>query len=175
MNRNTIARFVLASGLVVFCAVMRILPHPWNLTPVGATALFSGACFDRRRWAFAVPLAAMFLSDAVIGFHALMPVVYAAFAIIVVMGMALRSRRSSPAAVAAGAVSAATFFFIVTNFAVWAMGTTYPKTLAGLAGCYIAAIPFYGTNLMGDVLYSALLFGTFVWAERRIPMLAASR
>jgi uncharacterized protein DUF6580 len=173
MNRNTIARLAFASGLVLLCAVMRILPHPWNLTPVGAASLFSGACFDRRRWALSVPLAAMFLSDAVIGFHALMPVVYAAFAIIVVMGMALRSRRSSPAAVAIGAVSAATFFFVVTNFAVWAIGSTYPMTLAGLVACYIAAIPFYGTNLIGDVLYSALLFGTFVWAERRVPMLAA--
>ncbi|HSP13896.1 MAG TPA: DUF6580 family putative transport protein [Thermoanaerobaculia bacterium] len=179
MNRNTIGRFVLAAALVLLCTVMRVLPHPWNLTPVGATALFSGACFDRRRWAFLAPLAAMFVSDTALqiltghGYHVLMPVVYATFAIIVLMGIALRSRRGSAGAVAAGAVGAATLFYAVTNFAVWTISAMYPRTLAGLMACYIAGIPFYGTMLIGDLLYSGVLFGTFVWAERTIPRLAA--
>lgn len=179
--RKVNPRLSLCVALVVFSAIMRVLPHPWNLTPVGAVSLFSGACFDRKRWAFAVPLAAMFAGDTVLqlitghGYHSLMPVIYATFALIVVVGMILRERRDSPLFVAAGAVTSATIFYIVTNFAVWTMSAMYPKTLSGLIACYVAAIPFYGSMLLGDLVYSALLFGTFVWAERRLPQFAATR
>ena len=164
MNR----RFLLAIFLVVLSVSMRLVPHPWNLTPVGAVALFSGACFDRKRWSFIVPFAALLASD-LLGhtFHQLTFVVYATFALNIVVGMLIRDRRRSPAIVAAGATASATIFYVVTNFAMWTISTTYPKTPAGLATCYIAGIPFYGTMLAGDLIYSALLFGTFVWVERR--------
>ena len=173
MNQRTTARLILCIGLVLFSTVMRILPHPWNLTPVGAVSLFSGDCFDRKRWAFIVPMAAMFVSDSVIGYHSLMPVIYATFALIVVIGIMLRDRRRSPAFVAGGAVASATLFYIVTNLAMWTISELYPKTLTGLVACYVAAIPFYGTMLIGDLVYSALLFGTFVWAEHRLPIFAS--
>ena len=54
MNQRTAARLTLGVVLVLLCTAMRILPHPRNLTPVGAVSLFSGACFDRKRWAFAL-------------------------------------------------------------------------------------------------------------------------
>jgi hypothetical protein len=171
-------RLSLGIALVILATVMRVLPHPWNLTPIGAVSLFSGACFDRKRWAFTVPLAAMFVSDTLLevftghGYHSLMPVIYATFALIVVLGMILRDRRDSPFAVASGSVASATIFYVVSNFAMWTISTLYPKTVAGLIACYIAAIPFYGTMLLGDLAYSALLFGTFVWAQRRLPQFA---
>jgi hypothetical protein len=171
MKQQTHARLLLATALVVLGTLMRIAPHPWNLTPIGAVALFSGASFQRKRWSFAMPLVALFLSDIAIGFHSLMPVVYATFALTVVIGILVKG--GSPARVAAGAVVSATLFYIVTNFAMWTISAIYPKTLAGLVACYVAAIPFYGTMLAGDLLYSALLFGTFAWAERRLPMFAA--
>jgi len=168
------ARLLLATALVVLGTVMRIVPHPWNLTPIGAVALFSGACFDRKRWAFAIPLLAMFLSDAVIGFHSLIPVVYATFAATVIIGMLIRGRTPalSPVRIGAGAVASATLFYIVTNFAMWTISTIYPRTFSGLVACYIAGIPFYGTMVLGDLLYAAILFGTFGWAERRLPAFA---
>src|SRR5712691_9833344 len=107
---NQRARFLLAVLLVVLSTLMRVVPHPWNLTPVGAVSLFSGACFDRKRWAFAVPLAAMFVSDTALelltghGYHSLMPVIYATFALIVVLGFALRDQRRNPVMVAGGAI-----------------------------------------------------------------------
>ena len=172
------ARFLLGCSLVVLATVLRIVPHLWNLTPVGAVSLFAGATFDRRRWAFAIPLGAMFLGDTLLelltghGYHSLMPVVYATFAVIVCFGMVLRSRRRSPLAVGSGAVASATLFFIVTNFAMWTISTIYPHTFAGLVACYIGGIPYYGTMLIGDVVFSALLFGTFVCIEHRVPRFA---
>ena len=53
-------------------------------------------------------------------------------------------------------------FFIVTNFALWALGGFYPQTRAGLAACYLAGIPYFGTTLAGDTLYAAVLFGGYL-------------
>ena len=167
------SRFLAIASLVVLAVIARLIPHPFNFTPVGAAALFAGAMLDRKRFAFIVPLAAMLVSDAVIGFHSAMPVVYGCFAAAVCIGFLLRGRARSPLAVAAGAVSSATLFFIVTNFYVWAASALYPHTFAGLVTCYIAAIPFYGNQLAGDVMYAALLFGGFAFAERRFTNLAA--
>jgi hypothetical protein len=167
-------RFLVIASLIVLAVVARLIPHPFNFTPVGAAALFAGAMLDRKRFAFLVPLVAMLVSDAAIGFHSGMPVVYACFAASVCIGFALRERARSPLAVAAGAVSSATLFFAVTNFYVWAVSALYPHTFAGLVTCYIAAIPFYGNQLAGDVSYAALLFGGFAFAERRFPKLATA-
>jgi lipopolysaccharide export LptBFGC system permease protein LptF len=75
----------------------------------------------------------------------------------------------------AGLVVAGTFsFFIITNFAVWAMGGLYPMTIEGLMACYIAGIPFYGNTLLSTSLFSALFFGLTKWAGQN-NLLAADR
>src|SRR3989442_11340611 len=55
------ARFAVLFGLVLVAAASRLVPHPPNLTPIAAMALFGGAYFPDKRAAFLVPLAAMFL------------------------------------------------------------------------------------------------------------------
>ena len=84
------SRLGLLIGMIFVAAGMRFLPHPPNFESIGAIALFAGAHFDDKRWAFILPLAAMLLSDAVIGFHAQMPIVYGTFALVVCMGFFLR-------------------------------------------------------------------------------------
>lgn len=163
-------RFWLAASLILAAALFRLLPHPWNFTPIGALALFAGATLRSRIAALFVPLTAMLLSDFAIGFHSGMPVVYGSVALSVCVGMSIRRRRTAPVAVASAAVISATLFYLTTNFWVWAAGVLYPKTVAGLIACYIAAIPFYGNDLAAQLLYSAILFGTFAWAERRFPI-----
>ena len=46
--------------MILLAAVLRILPHPWNFTPIGAMAIFSGSLFRNRWVAFLFPLAALF-------------------------------------------------------------------------------------------------------------------
>lgn len=65
-------------------------------------------------------------------------------------------------------------FFLVTNLAVWAMTTMYPKTWEGMVACYVAAIPFFHWTLLGDACYATILFGGFALAEWRWPVLAGS-
>jgi hypothetical protein len=80
------------------------------------------------------------------------------------MGKLIRDRKS---VVSVGAVTLASsfLFFGVTNLAVWASGSLYPRTFAGLMVCYTAAIPFFRNSLIGDLAFTAALFGGFAFLE----------
>jgi hypothetical protein len=166
-------RLIALVSAVLAAALFRLVPHPPNFSPIAAMALFSGAYFGRKGLAFAAPLGAMLVSDAVLGFHGGMLVVYGSLALIVVLGWLLTAKRSA-GRIAAAAVSASVLFYLVTNFGVWALGDMYPKTLAGLGACYVAALPFFQNSLAGDLVFTALLFGGFALAERWLPALRQS-
>lgn len=167
MNRP---RFAFLAAMILVAALSRLLPHPPNVTPLAAMALFGGAYFADRRLAFLVPLAALLLSDLILGLHGQMLGVYAGFALVVCVGFGLRGRtRALPVAVAA--LIGSSVFFLVSNFGVWATGSWYPKTAAGLGACYAAAIPFFRNSVAGDLFYTALLFGIFALAEKRFTLL----
>lgn len=151
---------------ILMAAASRFVPHPPNFTPIGAIALFGGASFANRRAAFLVPLGAMFASDLILGLHVLLPVVYACLAFNVFLGRWLCKRRR-PLSVAAAAFAGSCVFFIVTNAACWALW--YPRTLAGLTACYVAAIPFLRNTLLGDGFYAVVLFASLALAEWMVP------
>lgn len=171
-KENLLYRLLLALALIVIAAALRIAPHPWNFTPIGAMALFSGALVRDRRLAFAFPLLALFVGDLFVGFYKLsvMLLVYASFLLSVLIGRWLKDHRSL------GRISGATLlgaiqFFLVTNFAVWWLLNSYPKTPAGLTACYLAGLPFFWNTLAGDAFYCAVFFGAFALAERFVPIL----
>lgn len=173
------SRITVATGVILAVALLRLVPHPPNVAPVTALALFAGATFGRRMLGFFVPLAAMLLSDSLLelltgqGFHPHMPVVYGTFALVVLLGSFL-SERLQVGRVALASVAASTLFYLTTNFAVWASGTMYPHTVAGLLACYIAALPFYGLSLVGDLTFAALIFAAYSALVRHLPAASAS-
>jgi len=79
IRQSQVLRAVIVTCFIVFAAVVRILPHPWIFTPVGAMALFSGAKFGRISKAFVLPLSALLLGDLYVGFYWIMPLVYLSF------------------------------------------------------------------------------------------------
>ena len=169
-KENVLYRTLLALAIIALAAALRIAPHPWNFTPVGAMALFSGAIIRDRRLALLFPLLALFAGDIFIGLYTykLMLIVYSSFLVSVAIGFWLRDRRT------AGRIGAATLlgavqFFLVTNFAVWATGLSYPRNTAGLVACYVAGVPFFWNTLAGDAVYAVLFFGSFALAERLFP------
>ena len=168
MNKN---RYTVLAGMVLTAALARLIPHPPNFSPIAALALFSGASFGSKRAAFLVPLAGLVLSDLVLGFYAVTPVVYGSFALITCLGFWVR-RNQNLTRLTVAAIAGAVLFFALTNFGVWLFDTLYPRTLVGLTDCYIAAIPFFWNTLRSDLLYSTLLFGSLLIAEKRWPMLA---
>ncbi len=171
MYRNP--RFQALVSITLAAAVMRLLPHPYNFTPIAWMALVGGAYFRDRRVAFAVPLIAMFASDLVLastvyGFSALkyMPTVYFAFGLTVLLGRLL-GPRCSALRVGSASVGAAVLFYLITNFGVWTGGTLYPLTWEGLVACYVAAIPFLRNAILGNAFFAIVLFGGFALAQRR--------
>jgi hypothetical protein len=164
-------RLMVLASIVLAAAMTRLAPHPPNVTPIAAMALFGGAFLPNRRMAFALPLVAMLLSDVVLGatlygkaLFVSQPVVYACLLATAAMGKLIRDRRS---AINVGAVTLASslMFYAVTNLAVWASGSLYPATWNGLGTCYTAAIPFFRNSLIGDMLFTGLLFGGFALLE----------
>ncbi len=169
-GENLLYRTLLAFALIVLAAALRIAPHPWNFTPVGAMALFSGAVLKDRRLAFLFPLVALFAGDLFIRLYKLMFIVYASFLINVAIGLWLRDCRTIARIILATLVGSIQFF-LITNFSVWQFLGGFPHTVAGLCACYFAGVPFFWNTLSGDAIYAALLFGSFALAERFLPAL----
>src|SRR5690349_17782284 len=166
------ARLAALLTAIAVAALLRLVPHPPNFSPIDAMALFSGAYVGRRALAFVAPLAALLLSDLVLGFYHGIATVYATVALIVVIGWWVSSRRT-PLRIGAGALAGSVVFFVITNFGMWLFSGFYPVTYAGLVACYTAAIPFYQNTLSGDLFYTVLLFGGFALVERLLPRLRA--
>ncbi|MBI3261382.1 hypothetical protein HYZ64_03375 [Candidatus Berkelbacteria bacterium] len=139
----------------------RLLPHPANLTPVGAIGIFGGAHLPKRL-ALALPLVALLLSDLVLGFYTwqVMVSVYGGFLVYGLAGLWIRQDYSIKRMVV-GTLGASVFFFLLTNAAVWAFTPLYPHTIAGLGASYLAALPFFRNSLLGDFFYTAALFGVY--------------
>jgi len=150
----------------------RFLPHPPNLTPLSAMAIFGGATLSKR-YALLLPLAAWVLSDLAIGLDATFPFTWGSVLIAGCIGLWVR-RRKSYATLLAAAVANSILFFLVTNFGVWLVGGLYSHTLEGLVQCYTLAVPFYRNTLVGDLVYLTLLVGTFEGTFRilRLPKTA---
>jgi len=164
-------RILALLSAIVVAAALRLVPHPPNFTPIGAMALFSGAYLGRRgAIALVAPLAALFLSDLVLGFYHGMATVYFSTALVVLIGW-LALQRRSPLRIGAAAIASSILFFVLTNFGMWLSSGFYPRTLAGLEACYVAAIPFFQNTLAGDLVFSAILFGSFALLERKVPAL----
>jgi len=165
--------FLLITGMILFAAFARLIPHPPNFTPIAAMALFGGAYFSKKWMAFLIPVAAMFLTDLIIGFHSTMWSVYLSFILIVGIGM-IFIRKKKAGNIILASVTASVLFFIVTNFAVWAAGLYYPKTFAGLVTSYVAAIPFFHYTLLGDLFFVGVMFGLYHLIVIRYPALEKS-
>ncbi len=166
------AKNLFAFSLILLAALSRLLPHPANVAPITALALFGGVYLDRK-FAFFVPLLAMVMSDYLIGFHSVIFWVYGSIVAIALLGLWLRKHKTVLSILGA-TIAGSILFFVVTNFGVWASAqVSYPHTMAGLAQCYVAAIPFFRNTLLGDLAYVGMLFGVFELVRRLIPSLGS--
>ena len=157
-NKKSIIIFI---AIIILAAASRLIDHPYNFTPLGAMALFAGAYGMKKYW-IVLPLAVLLIGDYFLGFYnwPVMAAVYGSFALAFVIGWQMRKRVKWQNIAAASLVSSIVFF-LITNFAVWAFASWYPHTLAGLLNCFTLAIPFFRNTLLGDLVYSAALFGGY--------------
>jgi len=162
--------------IVLFIAIIflgRILPHPYNFTPLIAVTLLSSYSLSNKFLAIIIPLFGFWLSDLFMNnyiyagyfgdftvFNFGMIWTYGAIALVALMGSSFLDKISETKVMLAS-LSGSTIFYLISNFGVWAFSPMYSKTLVGLVQCYSLALPFYGTSLMGDLVYSAILFGAY--------------
>jgi hypothetical protein len=167
MEPNKPASRFVAPGLTILAALLRLAPHPSNFTPIEGMALFGGARLAGWQ-AWAIPLAAMAITDPIVSWMAgysaystMTPIVYACLAINVFLGRALLRNSQSFLRIGSVSLLASTIFFLVTNFFTW-VGipvVLYPHTSAGLLECFVAALPFFSRTLAGNLVYAGVLFG----------------
>ena len=141
----------------------RILPMPFGFAPVTAALLYFGARRPRREmW---IPVAALtaagiYLSRSYYGYavSADLLITWAWYAGMVLLG-GLLAKNASALRVGAASLAGSVSFFVLSNFAVWAVWSMYPKNFAGLMTCYVAAVPFFRNALVSDLFFAAAFFG----------------
>jgi hypothetical protein len=154
-----------------------------NFTPVGAMALFGGCYFSDKWKAYLFPLLTLWLSDVLLSFFVYYHEwrlfypgflwTYASFAGMVMLGTFIKKVQIKNVMIAG--VSAALLHWVVSDFGVWMGGHLYPKTWQGLVTCYVAAIPYIKNMLIGNLVFSAVLFGAFELAQKKFPGLRVRR
>ena len=160
------------AGLAVLAAMTAVLDpdmRPWNLTAIGALALFATA---RLRFSVALPLIVATLALKEVGVYLRFgyepyPPAVLCFALYAALGYGLLRKTESPLKIGGTALGAGVLFFLVTNFGAWLeQSQPYGYSLEGLMNCYIAGIPFHRGTILGDMVFSAVLFGAHAVLSR---------
>tara|TARA_S200000501_G_scaffold244504_1_gene228875 strand:- start:78 stop:572 length:495 start_codon:yes stop_codon:yes gene_type:complete len=142
---------LLAVATLVALAFFRLIPHPPNFTPILAISVFAGIKFKDNLFSYLVPVSAMLVSDAILGFHNGMILIYLAIVLSAFIARKFNTINTS-------VLSSSILFFLITNFQVWIMSSSYPKSLLGILECYTLAIPFFGMTLLSTFFFSYILF-----------------
>jgi hypothetical protein len=166
---------LLAFGLLVLTAALyRIVPgRPFGFEPMIAMAIFGGAVIANKRLAFALPLAAMLLSDALYeglsraqilnmpGFYEGQWLNYILLAGITFFGIFMK--RVNLLNVGVAAVAAPILYFLISNTGVWAGGGGYarPISFAGWLQAMADGLPFLKWSMLSSVAFSGVLFGAW--------------
>src|SRR5690242_19445258 len=163
---------LLVAFLVALNVAARLLPHAPGFLPVAASGLFAARILSIPPLALLVPVLGMILSDMALPGEdwRIQAVGFAAIAIPAIAGMATRRWRGVVPVVAT-MVRCSVLFFLLSNGAVWTFSGMYSLTWQGLVQCYVAALPFLEKTVLGDLLWTAVLFGG-AWLVQQMPALS---
>ena len=198
MKKQIDIRFIALLAIIMFLGIWRIIivqneDNTWmNFSPLGAMALFGGVYFSNRAKSFLFPLLILFVSDMIV-----MQTVYSQYAsgllyngwywtygsfALMVLLAELFKRKVTVGSVLLMSILAALIHYVVTDFGVWlgggrdiTIGLPYTKDWAGLIKCYVLALPYLKSLLLGNLIFSAVLFGGFELAQYKFPALKLSK
>lgn len=175
--------------LIVVASLYRIMPgRPYGFAPQIAMAIFGGAIIKDKKFAFLLPLLAMFVSDclyqllymngvgSIYGFYDGQVLNYILFAGLTIFGFFIKNLNVKKIALAS--IAAPTAYFLASNFFVWASssplaGLGRPKTFAGLMMCYGDGLPFYPWSVASTFVFCAILFGSYYLMTKKSTTLVA--
>lgn len=179
---------IAAIALIAVAVIYRIILNTagaegagWiaNFAPFAAIA-FCGAIYLPKRFAFAIPLVALLISDLVINavhgislFSGYMVARYAALALVAGIGLIVRKRRN-PATIGAGTIGGTLTFYLITNTASWLAEPGYAKSVSGWVQALTVGLPGYAptwmflrNSLISDLIFTALFVSCITLAGSR--------
>lgn len=175
MKKITSLEFGVLTLIILITALSRLIPHPYNFSPVCAIALFGAYYYRDKYFSYIMPLLSMWISDLILNntvysqhfshFTWLYDgafVTYTSFILIVYLGTVLL-KRLTLLRLFFTSITSSVVFYLVSNFGVWLFSSMlpYPHTFRGLLSCYGAGMPFFKNTLLGDYFYIFLLFGAY--------------
>ena len=165
MNKN-LKNYFLPICLIIVLSFSRLIPHPWNFTPVLAMGIFSGFYFKNFILSSFIVIFSMFVGDLFLGFHSTMFFTYTSLIIAVVLGLLIKKFKFTE--ILFYGVASSVCFFLVTNFGAWLTLEMYEKNLTGLIKSYVLAIPFFHNTLISTLFYLIILklLFTFIAKEK---------
>ena len=152
--------------LLLIVVISAVLPHPANVTPIGALGLFAGT-YVRKQGFLLLPVAAALFADlTTIGVYSvlIMFFVYSGHLVSAFCGRYLVRDRALQTRLPIAVVAASVGFYLVSNLGRW--WVYQPHTWAGIVECYTLGLPYLARTLFGNVLYSALFFGVFALLQK---------
>ena len=161
LNKN-FNSYYLPICLILVLSFTRLIPHPWNFTPILAASIFSGFYFKNFFLGLFVVIFSMFLGDLYLGFHSTMFFTYASLALAVAIGILIKNFKFSE--ILASGLTSSICFFVITNFGAWLTLEMYEKNLSGLINSYVLAIPFFHNTLISTLVYLILIKLLFNYA-----------
>lgn len=177
---------IAAFALIVVCILYRLVTAmaggaDWlpNFAPLGAIAL-CGAALLPKRWALALPLTALFLSDLVLNsyygvalFDGGMIFRYLALGLIARLGWSLRERRTL-AVMLPASLAGSVLFYVLSNTGSWLALPGYSPTLAGWMQAQWLGLPgfppaylFLRNTMVSDLVFTALMLLCVAASARR--------
>ena len=163
-------------GLILILTLSRIIPHPWNFTPVIAVAIMSGYFFKNIYFSFSILLISMLVADLFLGFYENMIFVYSSLLLISFLFYKISKRINFKNLFIYG-FAGSVIFFVISNFGVWALGSLgvnnipYEKNLNGLIECFVVALPFFHNTFLSTLIFSY----SAIYIYKSLPAWSSSR
>ena len=164
-SKTNIQNYILPILIILALSLTRLVPHPWNFSPMLAVGVFSGFYFRQFYVSVFIVIFSMFVGDLFLGFHNTMFFTYIALAISVLIGIYVKSFKFKE--IFYSGLASAMCFFIITNFGAWLTLDMYVKDFSGLMQSYLMAIPFFQNTLISTFLYLYLLKLVFDLAVKK--------
>ena len=143
--------------LFVLLVLSRMITEIPNFTATIALVMFTGYLIQNRFLSVLVILLSQVVSDLYLGIYSSMVFVYAAYISIALLSPIIMKKMNTKSVVLSSVISPS-IFFIISNFGVWLIGSTYTFNLSGLIACYVAGIPFFDESLISTVLFALTIF-----------------
>ena len=153
--KKNINNLLLPIVIILSLSLTRLIPHPWNFTPMLAVGIFSGFYFKQFYLSLFIVILSMFIGDLYLGFHSTMFFTYISLAVAVIIGLYIKHFKFTE--ILFSGLASSVSFFIITNFGAWLTLEMYEKNFSGLLQSYTLAIPFFHNTLISTFLYLILL------------------